>query len=227
MRKVSEYIVLTVLVCALLLPSCRRVRIIGQHDMSDIYAEMFLADQWLNDNPSLKTTADTTRFYESIFRKYGYGFDNYDASVNYYLHRPEKYKKIMERAEKKLRATHKALEAFEAKVEKQNKILEGLGCLHLPVFSADSVKVDTSMLWAPWRDTLAARDSALRDTTAIKDTTDTTTICCEKTQSLDPSSAAALEVPSESISSRRRERSAISTASIANADGTRMEELIK
>ena len=63
MRKISEYIVLTVLVCAFLLPSCRKGRIIGQRDLSDIYAEMFLADQWLNDNPRLKTTADTTRFY--------------------------------------------------------------------------------------------------------------------------------------------------------------------
>ena len=225
MRKISEYIVLTVLVCAFLLPSCKRARIIGQRDMSKIYAEMFLADQWLNDNPSLKKTADTTRFYETIFRKYGYGFENYDASVNYYLQRPEKYRRILDRTEKRLRATQKSLEAFEAKLDKQNKILAGLGCLHLPVFSADSMKVDTSMIWSPWRDTLAARDSALRDTTAIKDTTDT--LCCEKTPSLDLSSAAALEAPSESIFSRKRERSAISTASIANADGTRMEKPIK
>ena len=226
MRKTLEYIVLTALVCAFLLPSCRRARIIGQREMSDIYAEMFLADQWLNDNPRLKTTADTTRFYETIFRKFGYGFEDYDASVQYYLHRPEKYKRILERTVKKLRATQKSLETFEAKLEKQNKILEGLGYLHLPTFSADSVKVDTSMLWAPWRDTLAARDSALRDTTSIKDTTDTT-ICCVKTPSSDLSSAAVLEARSESIFSRKRGRSAISTASTANADGIEMEELIK
>jgi hypothetical protein len=226
MKRISEYIVLALFVCVLLLPSCRRVRIIGERDMSDIYAEMFLADQWLNDNPSVKTTADTTRFYETIFRKYGYGFENYDASVNYYLYRPEKFKKILERAEKKLRATQSSLEAFEASLEKQNKILEGLGFLHLPVFSADSVKVDTSMLWAPWRDTLSARDSALRDTTAKKDTTDTT-ICSAKIQSLDPSSAAGLEARSESISFRKKERSAISTASIVSADGIKMEKPTK
>ena len=226
MRKLSEYIVLAALVCAFLLPSCSRGRIIGPRTMSDIYAEMFLADQWLNDNPSLKTTADTTRFYESIFRKFGYDFEDYDASVNYYLRRPEKFKKILNRTQKRLHATHKTLESFEAEVERQNKILEGLRFLHLPVFSPDSVKVDTSMFWAPWRDSLALRDSALRDSTAIKDTTDTTT-CYGKIQSLDQSSAAVLEAPSESISSRRRGRSAISTASTANADGTKMEETIK
>lgn len=131
--------------------------------MSDIYAEMFLADQWLNDNPGLKRTADTTRFYETIFRRFGYGFEDYDASVNYYLNHPEKYKKIVERAQNKLRSTQKSLESFEKALERQNQILAGLGALHLPVFAVDSVKVDTLMVWAPWRDTLSYRDSVLRE----------------------------------------------------------------
>ena len=169
MRKISEYALLGMLICLCLLPSCRRAKIISTRDMSDIYAEMFLADQWLNSNNDVRKTADTTRFYETIFRKYGHDFDDYDASVNYYLNRPEKYRKILERAQQKLRATQKSLEEFQAKVDKQNKILEGLGYLHLPVFAADSVKVDTSMLWAPWRDTLTARRDSLnasRDTVA-------------------------------------------------------------
>ena len=225
MRKISEYIVLCALICLFLLPSCGRGRIISPGDMSDIYAEMFLADQWLNDNREAKRTADTTRFYETIFRKFGYDFKDYDASVNYYLRRPEKYRKILERTQKKLRDTQKTLEEFQKKVEKQNKILEGLGVLHLPVFAVDSVKVDTTMLWAPWRDTLAARDSALRDTTAHKDTTDTT-ICCEKTPSSDLSSAAGSAVRSGLTFSRQRGKSATSTASTANADGIELEDPI-
>ena len=154
---------LALLVCACLLTSCRHVKIMSERDMSDIYAEMFLADQWLNDNPGLKRTADTTRFYETIFRRFGYGFEDYDASVNYYLNHPEKYKKIVERAQNKLRSTQKSLESFEKALERQNQILAGLGALHLPVFAVDSVKVDTLMVWAPWRDTLSYRDSVLRE----------------------------------------------------------------
>ncbi len=163
MRKITEYVMLALLVCACLLPSCRHVKIMSERDMSDIYAEMFLADQWLNDNPGLKRTADTTRFYETIFRRFGYGFEDYDASVNYYLNHPEKYKKIVERAQNKLRSTQKSLESFEKALERQNQILAGLGALHLPVFAVDSVKVDTLMVWAPWRDTLSYRDSVLRE----------------------------------------------------------------
>ena len=163
MRKITEYVMLALLVCACLLPSCRHVKIMSERDMSDIYAEMFLADQWLNDNPGLKRTADTTRFYETIFRRFGYGFEDYDASVNYYLNHPEKYKKIVERAQNKLRSTQKSLESFGKALERQNQILAGLGALHLPVFAVDSVKVDTLMVWAPWRDTLSYRDSVLRE----------------------------------------------------------------
>ena len=90
MRKISEYALLGMLICLCLLPSCRRAKIISTRDMSDIYAEMFLADQWLNSNNDVRKTADTTRFYETIFRKYGHDFDDYDAGVNYYLKPPEK-----------------------------------------------------------------------------------------------------------------------------------------
>ena len=69
----------------------------------------------------------------------------------------------MERAQNKLRSTQKSLESFEKALERQNQILAGLGALHLPVFAVDSVKVDTLMVWAPWRDTLSYRDSVLRE----------------------------------------------------------------
>jgi hypothetical protein len=115
---------------------------------------MFLADQWLGDNYSARRSADTTRFYETIFHKFGYDFEDYDASVNYYLHHPEKYRKIMELATKKLRTTATALELFEKKVEKQRGILSGLASYHIPEFQPDSICVDTAMVWAPWRDSV-------------------------------------------------------------------------
>ena len=169
MRKSLEYILLCLAVCVCLLPSCRRAKIMSPKDMSDIYAEMYLADQWLSDNHSLRRKADTTRFYETIFRKFGYTFEDYDASVNYYLHKPDKYEKILERAAKKLRSGSTALELFEKKIERQNQILAGLGVFHLPVFAADSIRVDTVLIWSPWRDTLAFRDSLRRDSLAMRD----------------------------------------------------------
>ena len=171
MKKIAGYLLLSALVCLCLLPSCRRAKIMSQKDMADIYAEMFLADQWLNDNSSQKRVADTSRFYEAIFQKFGYSFEDYDASVNYYLQRPEKFRKILDRTENKLRMTAKKLDNFEKRVEEQNKILSGLGYLHLPVFSPDSIATDTALIWTLIRDTLALRDSLLRDS-LIRDSLD-------------------------------------------------------
>lgn len=172
MRKGLEYFALCLAVVLCLLPSCRRGRIIRASVLSDIYAEMFLADQWINDNSQFKNKADTSGFYEAIFRKHGYSLKDYDASVNHYLREPEKYSKILENAAGKLRSTQKSLEEFEKTIEKQNRILAGLGELHLPVFSVDSIARDTALLWALARDTIRrdslccdslVRDSLLRD----------------------------------------------------------------
>lgn len=50
-----------VLVSLLLLASCsEKGRVIPQDKFSEIYAEMFLADQWLTSRYSERTKADTT-----------------------------------------------------------------------------------------------------------------------------------------------------------------------
>ena len=162
MRKGLEYLVLCLAVVLCLLPSCRRGRVISAGVMSDIYAEMFLADQWINDNSQFKKKADTSGFYEAIFKKHGYSLKDYDASVNHYLREPEKYSKILENAAKKLRSTQKSLDEFEKTIEKQNRILAGVGALHLPEFSVNAISKDTALLWALARDTIR-RDSLLRD----------------------------------------------------------------
>ena len=148
MKGFAGYFLLSLVVAGCLVTSCHRGRVISASDMSDIYAEMFLADQWLNDNPQVKRTADTTWLYESIFQKFGYSFDDYDASVNYYLHHPEKYKKILDKTVAKLRKTQKALDAFSDDFDKNREILAGLGSWNRPVFCADSIMRDSSLLWA-------------------------------------------------------------------------------
>lgn len=89
--------------------SCgNRGRVIPADKFADIYADMFLADQWLKNNFQQKKIADTTLFYEPIFNEYGYTLVDYDASVKYYLKKPAKYSKILKKASKKLssRATY-------------------------------------------------------------------------------------------------------------------------
>ena len=85
----------TAVLLGLLLFSCSgRPRIIPRATLTDIYADMFLADQWLRDNSSERQRADTSLFYDPIFARYGYTFEDYDATVRKYMEDPEKFSKI-------------------------------------------------------------------------------------------------------------------------------------
>lgn len=155
---------LVTLVCFLAI-SCGRAKIMSVSKMSDIYAEMFIADQWLNDNPKLKSKADTMQFYGAIFERYGYSFKDYDASVNYYLAKPEKYNKIMKLTTEKLKKQSESYKNLEEAIDKQNRILKGLSVLHLPEFNTESIIDDTTLFWT-WRDTLSV-DTLVLDSLAL------------------------------------------------------------
>jgi len=74
--------------------SCRREVIIPKETMVDIYHDLYLLDQNLNKHQRFEKIQDSLLIYEPLFNKYGYTFDDYTASVNYYLQRPAKFEKL-------------------------------------------------------------------------------------------------------------------------------------
>ncbi|MBO4606120.1 MAG: DUF4296 domain-containing protein [Bacteroidales bacterium] len=110
---------LVLLVLVLAIASCaRKARVIPAATMSDIYADMFMADQWLSQNPRARRVADTSNFYAPIFDKYGYTVEDYDATVRHYLRKPDKYAKILKAAGAKLNRQAKRLQAIEDAAQK-------------------------------------------------------------------------------------------------------------
>ncbi|MBO8447792.1 MAG: DUF4296 domain-containing protein [Bacteroidetes bacterium] len=76
--------------------SCGRDgKIIPKGKMAEIYADMFIADQWINQNFKASKTADTTMVYEAIFRSYGYGEEDYRRSVDHYIQDPDRFARIL------------------------------------------------------------------------------------------------------------------------------------
>ena len=83
-------------------------KVIPKKKFAHIYAEMFLADVWLDFAPvETRLRADSTAFYEPIFEKYGYTVEDYWASVSYYLQDPDRFSRIL----------NKSNEILEAKLE--------------------------------------------------------------------------------------------------------------
>ena len=89
--KTRLYIVIALLVLA---ASCRGPRTIPRDTLSDIFHDMFLQDQQIRSNPSIKKVADTSLVYEGVFREYGYTSDDYIHTVGKYLREPDKFAKI-------------------------------------------------------------------------------------------------------------------------------------
>ena len=88
----------TLLLASLLLLSCGKDdggKVIPKDKLSEIYAEMFVLDQWVGTESRLRREADTSMVYAPILEKYGYNYDDYLASVDYYMKDPERYSRIL------------------------------------------------------------------------------------------------------------------------------------
>ena len=173
MKKVLPF----VLVALALVCCSRHSRVIPASTLSDIYVEMFMADQWISQNTRARKAADTSNIYAPIFDKYGYTVEDYDASVKHYLRKPDKYAKILKSAGAKLNRQAKRLEAIEDAIQKRVKFSpykpekfrydtlrfkdDSLG-----LWPNDSSFIDREAL----RDSLARLDSlALADSLALRD----------------------------------------------------------
>ena len=96
MKKINILHIFAACVVLALSASCMsRGRVIPRAAMSEIYAEMFMADQWINSDYKLRRMADTTLIYGGIFEKYGYTVNDYRRSMEYYMDDPDRYARIL------------------------------------------------------------------------------------------------------------------------------------
>jgi len=177
MKKGLPYVFAVVLLALCLAACSRNARIIPRSTMSKIYAEMFVADQWLKDHPEARKTADTSFFYEPIFEKYGYTFEDYNATVEKYIADPENYGKIIKKTADILKARHNELlrlKDLEDGIKKANAAIKGY---EMRDFSTDSARWSySSILWGV-KDTVTVKDTvrfhldslAYRDSLAVRD----------------------------------------------------------
>ena len=161
MRLRWAHIVVLAAVLAILCGCGRRSRVIPAEKFARVYHDMFLADQWLRDNPDARRVADTTLFFDPIFRRYGYTFEDYDRSVHYYLDRPEQYSKILDRVSERLRKEgerlQKEADVLTAREVELSRFRRGFVPLD---FSTDSLRWSSSRILWPVHAPETAPDTA-------------------------------------------------------------------
>ena len=160
------HIVLVLLAAA----ACQGPRVIPKDTLTDIYTEMFLADQMVRDENVPRARMDTLLLYEAVFQKYGYDTDDYLYSVREYLKDPERFGKVFENVAKRLEGEVDALDKI---IDHQNWVANQMGVKRpqldsiLAPFSKESVYVglarvarDTSR-YPAWFRLVAAHEDTL------------------------------------------------------------------
>ena len=117
MKTLRHILAVSVLLLTLFSCSQKKERVIPKDRLSEIYAEMFVMDQWLDDNRDLRRTADTSLVYAPVLEKYGYTYDDYLRSVDVYMKDPQRYAKI-------LRSSSEILNARLAELKAEKKAME-------------------------------------------------------------------------------------------------------
>ena len=105
MKRILHIVLVLVAVAA-----CQGPRVIPKGTLTDIYVEMFLADQQVREQNIPRTQMDSLLVYEAVFNKYGYNTDDYLNSVRHYLKDPERFAKVFEEVNKRLEGELKALD---------------------------------------------------------------------------------------------------------------------
>ena len=150
--------------------ACRGPRVIPKDTLTDIYTDMFLADQMVREQNIPPAQMDTMLLYEAVFEKYGYDTDDYLNSVRYYLKDPERFGKVFENVAKRLEGEVDALDKI---IDHQNWVASMMGTKRpqldsiLAPFSKESVYVglarvarDTSR-YPAWFRLVAAHEDTL------------------------------------------------------------------
>ena len=118
MKKAGLHILLVLLLASS--AACSRgSRVIPERKMTELIADMFIADQWLHDFPQYRSKADTTLFYDAVFRMHGYTFEDYQASLDFYIDHPDKFIKVSQKAADLIGSRR---EAFSGETQREREV---------------------------------------------------------------------------------------------------------
>lgn len=177
--KTGPKIVLALLAGGFCLWACSssgKGRVIPENRMVDLYVDMFVSDAWLKDNKDAKARADTTLFFDPIFKRHGYTFDDYEKSIQFYSGDMETFSKILDSAARILSARSAELEKKDAAILRARHLEDSLRA-HWVDFVGDSVLLkmkgclslrrdDSGFVYFPtagFADSLQTKDSVAAD----------------------------------------------------------------
>lgn len=145
-------------------------KVLKPKKMSEIYADLFIADSWLRDNQDKRRKADTTLFLDPIFEDHKVDYKDFYVSIEYYTAHPEEYSDILTGAIDIIQERYEVISALSEQYNLAEEVRKKLPKYHIINFGADSMKaLGDRAFWHP--DSLSVVDSIPQlDTLVRKDT---------------------------------------------------------
>lgn len=145
-------------------------KVLKPKKMSEIYADLFIADSWLRDNQDKRRKADTTLFLDPIFEDHKVDYKDFYVSIEYYTAHPEEYSDILTGAIDIIQERYEIISVLSEQYNLAEEVRKKLPKYHIINFGADSMKaLGDRAFWHP--DSLSVVDSIPQlDTLVRKDT---------------------------------------------------------
>ena len=100
MKKILQ----TLCLCLLLLPSCRPDGVLSRGEMTDLLADLYLTDGYIEAAGDASQVWDSLDVYGPVLAAHGVTVESFDASVEYYLRHPKEFTAIFKDIENRLEA---------------------------------------------------------------------------------------------------------------------------
>lgn len=148
MQRLFRNIVAAVMLALAIVSCSRKGRVIPKDTLSQIYADMFLVDQWISKERERMKAADTSLVYEPVLARYGYNSEDYRATVAAYLSEPDKYADVF-------KGSTAILKAYIDDIVRADGIKAKLDSIHRARARRTWLKFDTdnldSLIFSPGR----------------------------------------------------------------------------
>ena len=112
MIKRYKTVLLVLLLSGALFTACSKPKLLSKETLADVYAELYLADQYIKINQGVNLLADSTLIYNAIFEHYGCTLEDYQYSIAHYISTDKAFPEIVDMAYKKVHKETQRLTAI-------------------------------------------------------------------------------------------------------------------
>lgn len=115
---------LQILCLCLLLPSCRPDGVLSKGEMTDLLADLYLTDGYIEAAGDASQAWDSLDVYGPVLAAHGVTVESFDASVEYYLRHPKEFTAIYKDIEDRLEAEGQKIDDRDMEEEDLDEIVE-------------------------------------------------------------------------------------------------------